>query len=315
MVYQARPLSFSHKGSPGLPANGVIICPNVQFLFRGNLDEALDFSRLEGHPRLGCSGCIYRCVFELKVGSWEPDGSFSWGHWNMKQRSWLIPLSGCSNRQFFFVKFAAELGTMAGGSASSSKDSRQAGTGLRWHKGVSFGIFIRSLKHGFHYMNKVKKSNTKSFHPTNGFSKSYCKTSKSLWGEAPSWQPRVERRPRGGQWGTPWNTEAIYWEVWAKQRIRMDPIGKSIFKADWRQNTEMRFKWQTTVESARANKRATDGCGTWKHVTSLSYCTVSQVRSSRFLGAPKSYCNYVCINFHCVIQNRNSCCAAFVNAA
>jgi hypothetical protein len=77
----------------------------------------------------------------------------------------------------------------------------------------------------------------------------------------------------------------------------------------------MRFKWQTTVESARANKRATDGCGTWKHVTSLSYCTVSQVRSSRFLGAPKSYCNYVCINFHCVIQNRNSCCAAFVNAA
>ena len=93
------------------------------------------------------------------------------------------------------------------------------------------------------------------------------------------------------------------------------PIGKSIFKADWRQNTEMRFKWQTTVESARANKRATDGCGTWKHVTSLSYCTVSQVRSSRFLGAPKSYCNYVCINFHCVIQNPNSCCAAFENAA
>lgn len=138
MVYQARPMSFSRKyiidmGLPGLPANGVIISPNVQFLFRGNLDEALDFSRLEGHPQLGCSGCLYRCVFELKVGSWEPDGSFSWGHWNMKKRSWLIPLSGCSNAQFFFVKFAAELGTMAGGSASSSKDSRQAGTGLRWH--------------------------------------------------------------------------------------------------------------------------------------------------------------------------------------
>ena len=96
---------------------------------------------------------------------------------------------------------------------------------------VSSGIFIRSLKHGFHYMNKVKKSNTKSFHPTNGFSKSYCKTSKSLWGEAPSWQPRVERRPRGGQWGTPWNTEAIYWEVWAKQRIRMDPHWKIDFQS------------------------------------------------------------------------------------
>ena len=78
-------MSFSRKyiidmglpGLPGLPANGVIISPNVQFLFRGNLDEALDFSRLEGHPQLGCSGCLYRCVFELKVGSWEPDGSFS----------------------------------------------------------------------------------------------------------------------------------------------------------------------------------------------------------------------------------------------
>ena len=59
MVYQARPLSFSRKyiidmGLPGLPTNGEIISPNVQFLFRGNLDEALDFSRL-----LGCSGCLY----------------------------------------------------------------------------------------------------------------------------------------------------------------------------------------------------------------------------------------------------------------